>query len=307
MSERIERIDGFVRFVADEFKSDYTLFRGQPMDAPLVPRLGRMKLRDADVLRTEERMMEAFKKMSRPHLSSPPTNEWDWLALAQHHGLPTRLLDWTLNPLAALWFAVEKPAGRGPGRQGKAKDGVVWAFEVLDEDIVRPEEKEGPKEQKYTRVYSPPHIAPRIVVQQGWFTVHRYLTEAKRFAVLGSIGHYRRRLRKMVIPGECFNDMRCELDRMGVNRFSLFPGLDGLASHIEWLHSCLEDETGEETAKPTGSPQRDAWVSGNKGQRNESAQRKAKNRNRTANAENAETAEAAENSQGWGKQKRRNN
>jgi len=243
VSVRIEGIDGFVRFVADEFKSDYTLFRGQPVDAPLLPRLGRMSLRDADVLRTETRMMEAFKKMSRPYQSPPPENEWDWLALAQHHGLPTRLLDWTLNPLAALWFAVEKPAEKG--KQGKLQNGVVWGFEVLEEDIARPEEKESPKEQKYTRVYMPPHIAPRIVVQQGWFTVHKYLEKDKRFAVLGSIGHYNKRLRKIIIPGECFNDMRCELDRMGVNRFSLFPGLDGLAAHVEWLNSRLSDEDEE--------------------------------------------------------------
>jgi hypothetical protein len=245
VSVRIEAIDGFVRFVADEFTSDYTLFRGQPVDAPLVPRLGRMKLRDEDVLRAEVRMMEAFKRMSRPYMDRPPDNEWDWLALAQHHGLPTRLLDWTLNPLAALWFAVEKPPEIDKANGGREKDGVVWAFEVVDADIARPEENESPKEQKYTRVYSPPHIAPRIVVQQGWFTVHRWAPETKKFAVLGSIGHYSRRLKKIVIPGKCFSDMRCELDRMGVNRFSLFPGLDGLASHVEWLNSHLSDE--EET------------------------------------------------------------
>jgi type I restriction enzyme M protein len=50
-------------------------------------------------------MLEKFKREAIPYLTIKPNDDWDWLALAQHHGLPTRLLDWTQNPLVAVGIA----------------------------------------------------------------------------------------------------------------------------------------------------------------------------------------------------------
>lgn len=61
------------------------------------------------LLLAEERMFRQLKRRSHPFLNIRPDSDWDWLALAQHYGIPTRLLDWSINALAALWFTVDKP------------------------------------------------------------------------------------------------------------------------------------------------------------------------------------------------------
>jgi hypothetical protein len=107
-----------------------TIFRGQRRNWELLPKIGRLKvpnLRDY-----EYQLMEDFKREALPYIDWPfdYNSPWDWLALAQHHGLPTRLLDWTSNPLAGLWFAVRNTPDklRCPA--------VVWVFNPREEDIL---------------------------------------------------------------------------------------------------------------------------------------------------------------------------
>lgn len=70
----------------------------------LQPSVGRVQKYDPLF---EERVFRAFKKDARLHMHLPETHDWDWLALAQHYGLPTRLLDWSTNPLVACFFALQ--------------------------------------------------------------------------------------------------------------------------------------------------------------------------------------------------------
>ena len=81
-------------------KSDL-LFRGQQKDEPLLPKLARLNL-NGEIDNVEKLILEEFKKGILPLSEFKPEDEWDLLALAQHNGLPTRLLDWTFSALTAL-------------------------------------------------------------------------------------------------------------------------------------------------------------------------------------------------------------
>jgi len=107
----------------------FLLFRGQRTDETLLPKIARIHvapLRDG----VEKAMLVEFKRMSKPLLREETRSDWDWLALAQHHGLATRLLDWTQNPLAALWFAVQRSPDGAAG-------GVVWVFRAQEDAFCR--------------------------------------------------------------------------------------------------------------------------------------------------------------------------
>lgn len=231
---QINTLSEYIEHIRKNYKDDIVLFRGQREDKPLLPKIARIQTRER-VLESEKKMLDDFKRKSIPFLERNIEPDWDWLALAQHHGLATRLLDWTLNPLAALWFAVEKP----PIDKGS---GVVWVFKPAKNDFVDPRGQASPFEGERTKVFQPNHITGRIVAQGGWFTVHKYMVNQSRFIPLDKIGRLKKALTKIVVPAGKFADLRYELDRCGINNALLFPGLDGLCNYIQWLNSIAEDE-----------------------------------------------------------------
>lgn len=228
----------FVKFVEKHDAQERILFRGQPKDKPLTPKIARIVPKESISI-TEKETLKEFKRRSIPFLQYQPKTEWDWLALAQHHGLATRLLDWTLNPLAALWFAVNKPPN--PNKKGVVKNGVVWMFQPEEKDVVIPSIDTYPFKGHRTKVFQPNHITQRIIAQNGWFTVHKLIAD-KGFIPLERNRSYKPFLTKLKIEPALFKDMRYFLDRFGVTAASLFPDLDGICSHVQWMHSLLEDE-----------------------------------------------------------------
>ncbi len=233
---KVKDISSFVNQIERAFTADDCLFRGQRENWDLVPQLARLKLRDASHLpQVEIRMFESFKKQSLPFLDSEPNSQWDWLSIGRHHGLPTRLLDWTTNPLAALWFAIREPSTKRKRR----KSAVVWGFECTPSDHV--DETVGPFKQKVTKTLQPRHITRRIVAQSGRFTVHP-ITVSGTFVPLQRNRKFKDRLVRFDIPAERFSDLRFALDRFGINAASMLPDLDGLCHQIGWQESLLDDE-----------------------------------------------------------------
>ncbi|PKK84372.1 MAG: hypothetical protein CVT49_03350 [candidate division Zixibacteria bacterium HGW-Zixibacteria-1] len=230
----IKTMSEYMHLLENEYDSDNDiLFRGQNIDKPLLPKIARIKMYQP-VLAREQKMFTEFIRQSTPFLGSVTLNAWDWLALAQHHGMATRLLDWTINPLAALWFAVGNPPL-------KDQYGVIWAFETLSSDFADLINKD-PFKIKRTRLFKPRNIDARISAQGGWFTAHSFDHRLKIFTAFEKTRVYKKRLSKIIIPAEEFSSIRRELDRCGYNPMTMFPGLDGLCQHIQWQNSFLADE-----------------------------------------------------------------
>lgn len=156
-----------------------------------------------------------------------PENDFECLALAQHFGLATRLLDWSSNPLVALFFASEG---------GGESDGVVHCY--LPQQIVVPKGAT-PAGLSNVAAYQPRPFDRRILVQGGMFTFHPEPREPLQPVVIDD-DHFRELTKVDVnlvavrVRADTKRILQRQLDEVGVNRKTLFPDLEGLSEFVNW-------------------------------------------------------------------------
>ena len=200
----------------------------------------------------EEYILRSFIRYSRPYFGSPPVNDWEVLVAAQHHGLPTRLLDWTYSPLVAAHFAtVDVPV---------ATDRAVWwldwkavhRFFQFPDLALLIQDLEGifggdrpftpsvlfamPEDARpFACMLEPPSLDARIVAQSAAFTLCSDKRQPfDRFLERHGLGGA---LTKIVIPARDAGRVRDQLDLVSVDERRLFPDLDGVAAHLRRYYS----------------------------------------------------------------------
>jgi hypothetical protein len=231
-SKVIESVVDLSRIVSTLPDGHRFLFRGQDVNLPPIPRLAReaqkRNLTAEQVLKIEQVMLDRFRHESVPFLQGiHPTTDFDWLSLAQHHGLPTRLLDWTSHALTALWFAVANDPPE------KVTEGVVWLLKVEPKNEVKPDQTIKVFELKRTYVFQPFHIDRRIAAQAGWFSIHWYSEGPNKFYSLDRIRTFKDNIEGYPVPKQHFDKLRKELRLLGVTEATLFPDLSGLSAEIQ--------------------------------------------------------------------------
>lgn len=196
------------------------LFRGQAdISWDLLPKAGRK-----DFFLPDNRDLGRFWSWARQAVaySSLPSSDLEQLAIAQHHGLATRLLDWTMNPLVACFFACSEHPD---------KDGAVYMVEAPDQIVS--EENTANDLKSFSGVYGyfPKSISPRLLNQKGIFTVH--CDASRKIAVKESrLGDGKPNLLILTIPAKLKEGVIKHLEDYGIDKSVLFPDLDGLSAHI---------------------------------------------------------------------------
>ncbi len=260
------------------FRSPYA-FRGLtdaafPLSTSLM-RLNNCWSVDQNLEDIEEKLLASFR-MYAYRLKESELSYWYWLSLAQHHGLPTRLLDWTWSPYVALHFATANL-----GLSGDDKDAVIWCVNVetahkylpdkpkkilteivkmafvadVMNDVAKDlEELSALSEEAFVVFFEPPSIDDRIVNQFALFSIMStprdqmddWLAEKVELCEDDAFPLYR----KIVIPHALKWEIRDKLDNANITERMLFPGLEGLSAWLKRHYSCgplmgqLEKPTG---------------------------------------------------------------
>jgi hypothetical protein len=209
----------------------------------LIPNVGRKPRYNVVDERT---LLEIFDRRVTEYRDSAVLSEWDRLAIAQHHGLPTRLLDWSTNPLVAAFFAVTATPGAialskvpGPGEantigyvvpDSKTVAARIVAWSVSAQSVIDPKLTPSPFALEKVGFLVPRSLTPRIVSQGGLFSVHPSPQEAWTDPLS-------RKENIFDIPGDMRAYFQRKLFYFGVDKQRIMGDIDGICARIAWQYN----------------------------------------------------------------------
>lgn len=208
----------------------------------------------------ESHLLRNFRKYAARD-EVPEDSLWNWLALAKHHGLPTRLLDWTYSPYVALHFATQNSVRFDV-------DGAIWMVDFVKANRLLPDALRSELERLGANAMtadSLARVAPtldRFDALGGDFVVffeppaldERIVNQYALFSFMPDVGarldtwltEHAELWRRVILPAALKWEVRDKLDQANVTERVLFPGLDGLSAWLKRYFSPREAGLGRE-------------------------------------------------------------
>lgn len=287
--EKITSVEGFLKVIRgtrqqdqEFFLGNFVCYRGQTQDWPLMPSAFRDEhsndqgicFEQLPAIAENELYREFHNRIRGYNTHIDLDNPWELICFAQHFGVPTRLIDWATNPLAALYFALETDQNQ--------EYAVVWCLKVtkLNPNPQKNAHQSSYKERDYWRGYflsdlppkpaffdrlpnrnqrlphqftsglvliQPPDIDNRIKNQGSLFTVHipedkELVVDHGKFIVSNHMAP-ETILLKLKIPMLHRRDILDELWDLGVTPYSLYPDLEGLGKYLKIVNRNRRDDS----------------------------------------------------------------